>query len=111
MSEIPTSISKRFFWRYVNKKINRLVNHLHVTSVIAILFEEMLIDLKNGKDIKIHNLGTLSLPKMKPRKYHDVRFNQVMYSEGRHVLRFTLAPVIHKKLRSLLDLDKTFKDG
>jgi nucleoid DNA-binding protein len=110
MSEIPTSISKRVFWRYVNQKINRLVNHLHVASVIAILFEEMLIDLKNGKEIKIYNLGTLSLPKMKPREYYDVRFQRVMHSEGRHVLRFTLAPVIHKKLRALLDLDRTFKD-
>jgi len=111
MSNIPTSISKRVFWRYVNQKINRLVNYLHVASVMAILFEEMLIDLRGGKKINIYNLGILSLQKMPSRKYHNVKFRQVMYAEGKHILRFTLAPVFHKKLRSLLDVDKTLDGG
>jgi nucleoid DNA-binding protein len=108
--EIPSNISKLNFWRYVNKKIKRSIHHYHVYSVITILFEEMLIDLKQGKEIKIFNLGTLSLGTTKPRKYYDVRFQKVMQSAGHRILRFILAPLLSKKLRALLDIEKTFPD-
>ena len=106
--EIPNSISRLNFWRYVNKKIKRSINHYHVHSVITILFEEMLVDLKQGKEIKIFNLGALTLGSTKPRKYFDVRFQKVMQSTGHKILRFILAPPLSKKLRALLDIDKTF---
>jgi len=102
------NINKRRFWRYVNKKINRLINHAHVLSVISILFEEMLKDLKDGKEIKINNLGIISLQNTKPRIYYNVRFQKLMQSDSHRVLRFKLASPIRKKLRSLLDFDKTF---
>ena len=105
------NINKRRLWHYVNKKINHLINHAHVLSVISILFEEMLKDLKSGKEIKIKNLGTLILQETKPRKYHDVRFHQVMQSESHRILRFKLAVPIRKKLKKLLDIDKTFPQG
>lgn len=104
------SINKRRLWRYVNRKIDNIINHAHVLSVISILFEEMLKDLKSGKEIKINNLGTLLLWKTKPRRYHNVRFHQIMQSESHYILRFKLATPIRKKLRSMLDIDKTFKD-
>ena len=109
-NEWPSSISKRVLWQYVNKKIRRLVHHYHVFSVMTILFEEMLKDLKSGKRIRIFNFGTLSLQKTKPRKYFDVRYQQVMQSSGHRILRFILAPTLSKKLRHHLDLDKTPKD-
>lgn len=104
------SISKRAFSQYVNKKIKRAIHHLHVMSVIAILFDEMLVDLLDGKTIKIHNFGKLSLKQLNPRKYFDVRFQKVMQADGHKILRFRLAPVIRKKLVQHLDLDKTLKD-
>ena len=110
MNELSNNISKRNLWRYVNQKIKRTIHHYHVFSVITILFEEMLIDLKNGKDVKIFNFGTLSLQKTNPRKYFDVRFQKIMQSEGHRILRFILAPVIRKKLKNLLDIDKSFGD-
>jgi nucleoid DNA-binding protein len=108
--EISNSISKLVFWRYVNKKIKRSINHYHVLSVITILFEEMLTDLKEGKEIEIFNLGTLTLWPTKPRKYYNVVFQKVMQSEGHKILRFILAPPLSKKMRALLDIDKTFLD-
>jgi len=75
------------------------------------LFEEMLVDLKKGKEIKIFNLGTLSLQTMKPRTYYDVRFQKLMRSEGHRILRFILARPVSKKIRALLDIDKTFFQG
>jgi nucleoid DNA-binding protein len=103
------NLGKRQFWRYVNAKLKRAIGHYHVFAVLNILLEEMVEDLKQGKDIKIHNLGTLSLQPTKARRYFDFRFQKVMQSaRGYHVLRFILADPIGKKLRSLLDMDQTF---
>lgn len=103
------SISKRDLWHYVNRKIKRLVHHYHVFSVISILFEEMFQDLKNGKEVKIANFGTLVLKDTPPRRYHDVRLRQMMQSSGHRVLRFFLAKPIRKKLCDALDLDSKIK--
>jgi nucleoid DNA-binding protein len=105
------SISKRDLWHYVNRKIKRLIHHYHVFSVISLLFEEMLQDLRDGKEIKIANLGTLVLKDTPPRKYHDVRFRRVMQSPGHRVMRLFLARPIRKKLCDSLDLDKKMKDN
>jgi nucleoid DNA-binding protein len=102
------SINKRSLWRYVNIKINRIIHHYHVFSIITILFDEMLKDLVSGKNIRIFNFGLLQLKDTKPRKYHDVRFNKVLLSEGHRILKFTLAPPIRKKL--CVNLDKKLKD-
>lgn len=104
------NVNRRKFWQYVNQKINRLVHHYHVFSVITITFEEVLKDLKQGKEIKIFNFGTLILKETKPRRYHDVRQRQVMLSKGHKILRFTLAPQIRKKLCDHLDIDSNSED-
>ena len=99
------SISKRDLWRYVNRKIKRLVHHYHVFAVITLLFEEMVKDLLAGKEIKVANFGTLVLKDMPARRYHDVRFHKVMEAEGHRVIRLFLAKPIRKKLCNSLDLD------
>jgi len=104
------SVDKRILWRFVNRKIKRIIHHFHVFAIITILFDEIIQDLKNGKSIKIFNFGTLSLKQMKPRKYFDVRHQQVMESQGNRILRFSLATSVRKKLVNHLDIDKTFKD-
>jgi nucleoid DNA-binding protein len=76
--------------------------------VITILFEEIIKDLVSGKKLKISNFGTIELKDMKPRRYHDVRFQKVMESDGNRIFRFSLAPKIRKRLCDLLDIDKTF---
>ena len=101
-----TNISKRNLWHYVNRKIKRLIHHYHVFSVISILFEEMIKDLKGGKEIKIVNLGTIVLKDMPPRRYHDVRFHRMMESPGHRIMRMFLVKQIRKKLCDSLDLDK-----
>lgn len=103
------SVSKRELWHYVNRKIKRLIHHYHVFSVISILFEEMIRDLREGKEIKIANLGTFTLKTMPPRRYHDVRLHKVMESPGHRVMRLFLAKSIRKKLCESLDTE--FKDN
>jgi nucleoid DNA-binding protein len=109
MTTLPDSISKRTLWRYVNQKIKRSIHHYHVFSVITILFEEMLEDLKNGKKIKIFHFGKLSLKNTQPRHYFDFRFQKVVKSErGYRIMRFILSKEIRKRLRFLIDMQKTF---
>src|SRR5574337_176541 len=98
------SIDRRILWKYVNKKINRIIHYYHVCGVIAILFDEILKDLKAGKTIKIYNFGRLALRETKSRKYYDVRHQKVMQSDPHKILNFFLAPQIRKILRSHLDI-------
>lgn len=96
---------RKELWVYVNRKIKRLIHHYHVFAVISVLFEEMLKDLVDGKEIKIINFGTFVLKQMPPKKYHDVRFNKIMETKGYKILRFFLAKPIGKKLCAAVDLD------
>jgi nucleoid DNA-binding protein len=100
------SVSKRKLWQYVNIKINRIIHHYHVFSVIAILFDEMISDLKAGKDIKIHNFGVLKLKKLKSRRHFNVVQQKVVLSKPHKILRFLLAPHIRKKIIDNLNFDK-----
>jgi len=84
--------------------IHRTIHHYHVFSVISILFDEILIELKNKGQLKINNLGILTLKKMKPRSYFNIIEQKVMRAEGNRILRFTLAPLIRKKIVSHLDI-------
>lgn len=110
MSNLPDNITKRILWRYVNKKIKRSIHHYHVFSVITILFEEIIKDLKLGKDVKIFNFGTLSLKKLPPRKYHDINARQVKQASSHKILRFVLSNKLRNILRDHLDMEATFKD-
>ena len=92
----------------MNKKIKRVIHHYHVFSVITILFDEIIRELVHTGHIKIHNFGTLALNTLKPRKYYNVIHQQVMESKGHRILRFTLAPLVRKKI--VAHLDPSFKD-
>ena len=110
MNKIPTSISKRVLWRYVNVKIKRIVHHYHVFSIISILFEEILKDLVSGKNIEIFNFGIFSLKENKPRLHYDISKKTFVVSKGRKVMRLALSPKVKKIICKHVDLDKTFKD-
>lgn len=98
------SINKRILWKYVNLKIHRSIHYYHVFSIITILFDELLEDLKSGQEIKIFNFGSLQLKNTNPRRYHDVRFKKILLSKPHRILRFILAPVVRKKMCKHIDL-------
>src|ERR1035437_5463564 len=108
MNNLPTSISKKDLWKLINKKLNRKIHHFHVFSIISILFEEMLNDLKAGKEIKIFNFGKLSLFPTKPSLHFDLFKKKLVVSSSYKLLRFLLAPKIAKKIKKHLDIEKTF---
>lgn len=98
-------VDKRALWRLVNKKINRVVHSYHVFSVISILFEEMIIDLKSGKEIKILNFGTLSLRKNGKRRCHNISTGEIKEFEGNNKLFFKINRKLKNKIFKFLDVD------
>lgn len=107
--ELPINISKRMFWKYVNKKIKGFFHHYHVFNIINILFEEIVKDLKQEKTLKIFNFGELQLKSTKPRKYFDVNKQRVEMSKSNKNLRFLLSSKIKNKICQNIDINKTFK--
>lgn len=103
------NITKRMFWRYVNVKLNRSIHHYHVFSVISMLFDEMLQDLKDGKEIRIFNFGSITLEDTKPRLYHDVTQRKFVLSKKHKILKFKLREKFKKIFLENIDVDKTFK--
>jgi nucleoid DNA-binding protein len=103
------SIEKVDLAKYVNAKLKQ-ISYVHIVSVMSILFEEIVVDLLNGKDIEIHKFGTLSLVQMADRKYLDYRFKEIMEAKGKKAMRFFLARKIKKILCQAVDLDRLFFD-
>jgi nucleoid DNA-binding protein len=97
------SVNKKRLWFYVEKGINRFIQTYHIASIISILLDEMLEDLKAGKKIKITNFGVLYLQKAIPRKYWDVIQQKVIETPGHPRLRFELSRHIRRKLLTHLD--------
>ena len=98
------SFTKDPFWRYVNIKIDHVLGRLHVLSVITILFEEIVKDLLAGKEIKIHNFGSLILKDTPPRRYHNVWKMCMMESPGYRILRFYLTKKLSSTLCKAIDM-------
>jgi nucleoid DNA-binding protein len=102
-------INKMKLWGRVNKKIKRYkIVSSDVLAILNILLDEMLIDLKNGKEIKIMHFGTFSLRKTKPRKYFDWLQHKFLISPGYFILRFRLSPKLNEHLHRTIDTQRTF---
>jgi nucleoid DNA-binding protein len=101
-------VNKRDLWRLVNLKINRAVHHYHVFSVMSSLFKEMLVDLKSGKEVKIHNFGKFRLVKNKPRFFINLYTKEKCYSEGKSYLKFVPNKSLKREIIKNLDCEKTF---
>lgn len=102
-------VSKVRLQKYVHSKLNRIFHSFQILNVITILFEEMLQDLQNGKEIEIHNLGIIRIQKTKPRLHCNIaKENKQILSKGSKKLTFQMPYRIKKRLRGMLDLDKTY---
>jgi nucleoid DNA-binding protein len=107
MKDNKVNINKRSFWRFVNIQINRTIHHYHVFSVINILFDEILKDLKDGKTIEIDNFCTIKLIVFEPKRYFDVVTKTIKVSSKFKALKFYLNAKLQKKLSDNVDMCNT----
>jgi len=103
-------ISKRELWHKVNAKLRGRIHNTHVYSVINLLFEELISDLLNEKDIDIINFGTFTFKKMKDRRFWNVSTKEISTAPGNYVLRFFIANKLRKRILKNIAVDKKLKD-
>jgi nucleoid DNA-binding protein len=104
-------IDRVALYKYVNKKIKRKINHHHVFSVIAILFDELSKDIRQDKEFKIINLGIFGVKRTAPRKYFIKFRNKHLITRSKRKIFFKVANKFKKKLISFLDIDKMIKNN
>ncbi len=96
-------INKKKLWRLVNISLNRTIEAPHVFAVINILFEELLKDFKEGKELKIHNFGTLKLTLNEVQRSFNVVKQTVTYGKPSKMFKFKMGKHIKNKIVEQLD--------
>jgi nucleoid DNA-binding protein len=110
--KVPDIISKKLLWTYVAHKINHSLHTSHIISITAILFDELIKDLKLGKEINIHNFGSFRVSARAPQRYFDWFKKEVLITKGgKNLLSFTLTSKLIELIKNNLHLDKTFSDA
>lgn len=102
-------VNKSKLWALVCNKIGYTIHRLHVLSVINILIDEMIKELKSGKEIKIKNFGVVQLNILKPKKIRSVATNNIKFVKRTKSLRFRLARRLAKFLsrKSIEEMKKS----
>jgi nucleoid DNA-binding protein len=90
--------NKKTLWRLIVKNANKKVHSLHIISILNILIEEIVKELKLGNNIEIKNFGTLKVNKIKPKKILAVNTREITFIKSIKLLRFTLSKEIAKYL-------------
>lgn len=106
----PNSITLRMLCNFVHNKIRMNVPNHQVVSVVSVLFDEILKDLKKKKTVRIFNFGKLYFQENEPKKYFDLFKQAVCISSKKRQLKFELQPRFKKYFNKKLDIDKILKN-
>jgi nucleoid DNA-binding protein len=99
---------RELFADYIHKKLHKEIALHHIVAVLALLLDEVVLELKRGNEIVIKNFGYFVLKTLKAREHHNVRSGERIISPGKKVLRLHLEKKIRKYLLQRLDIDNTF---
>jgi nucleoid DNA-binding protein len=80
------------------------IHKSHISNVIAIMVDEIVSDIKDGKTIRIDNLFSFLLKKSKPRKYHNVIEDVMRISSGKLYIKIKLQNKIKKIIKEAYQL-------
>jgi nucleoid DNA-binding protein len=104
-------INKTYIWKCVNLKINNIVPPKHTLAIINILINEIFLDLKAGKTLKINNFCTMKIRENEPRKHYSLFKRRVVTSPGKKNLKISLDKKFVSNLKKYLDLDLSYRNG
>lgn len=114
MAQISSFSTKQRFtknklWGLVSKKLNYSIHRLHILSIINILIDEMIKELKQGNEIKIPGFGTFTVNELKPKKIRSVVSKKIKFAQRTKSLRFRLSRTLSKYLskRSVEEMKKS----
>ena len=93
----------------ISTKLDQTINQSHISSVISIVFDELIKKLVKGKQVNIGNFMRFTLLKTKPKKYHNVSTGVTTISKSRRLLLLKLAETLRKFLYKHVDLAKSLQ--
>ena len=85
-----TGVTKRILYKYVFFLLDKKIQLKHIQNIISILFEELFLDLKSFKKIKINNFAEIFLEKNPPKKYIPLNGVNFIDTEGLNSIKFYL---------------------
>lgn len=89
-------INKHKLISYIQKDIDYAVSRIHLVSIISILIEELLAEIRNKKKLNIKNFGTFRISELMPRKIRSIKTGQIKFVRKVKILRFRLSKGISK---------------
>lgn len=90
--------NKQKLWWFITRRINHSVHRLHVISIINILIEELVKELRIGNEIKLPNFGIFKIKELKPKKIRNIATKDIKFVKRTKALRFRLSRKISKYL-------------
>jgi nucleoid DNA-binding protein len=91
---------KHKIWSSIHKKLKH-IRRQHIISVVSILIDELVKELKIGGNIKITNFGVLKLKNYKPRIIPNVVLGKLNITKASKSLRLKLSRKLSKYLTDI----------
>lgn len=95
--------------KLISKKVK--INKLHTLSVVNILIEEIITELKNNNKIIIRNFGYFIVNKLKPKKIKSIVNNKIKFVNSTYALRFRLYENIYNLIKQSVENEKKSKNN
>ena len=107
--KLPLCINRRMLISYVCRKLQFKIDSIHVACIAGILFDEIMKDMFDNKEIKIHNFGVLRIYQLADQMGHDVVRRARVVKKGVKLLRLILDESIKKIVDLHLDVERTLE--
>jgi hypothetical protein len=107
--KLPLCIGRRMLISYVCRKLQYKIESIHVACIAGILFDEIMKDMFDSKEIKIYNFGVLRIYQLADQMGHDVVRRARVVKKGVKVLRLILDESIKNIVDVHLDVERTLE--
>jgi nucleoid DNA-binding protein len=101
MADPTKNIQKLKIVAFVSRRLRKSIGYFHILSVINILVEELIVELKIKREIKIPNFGTFRLKPLKPKRIKSVVSEKTILTKPSNSLRFKLSRNVIRYLKGI----------
>lgn len=86
-------------------ELGNLISKSQLLTIISILVEEMVKDLKDANKIRIKNFGEFEIVYLRERQYRNIKTGVVENSLPRRKIKFTISKSLVKFIRNKIESD------
>lgn len=101
----PVKIGKMLFLKDLIAKMRRKALNNEIRSIMNVVLEELMKDLESGKEIKVHNYGTMQLITYMPSNHYSPLKKATVLCVPYRNYFFKIAQSIKKELLQNWDID------